>query len=304
MEGCLDCKYVGSYGLLLSTDIHESLKEIKSDSCVIDGSHFINITKDNQVIHVCTQALKNFITYILPILTKPFLLVTNNSDLTVPTDIQDIFNGLVNHNLLIHWFAQNCVIDHEKLTRIPIGLDYHTLVPSQKFKFLWSTREICRLGVKMHPVEQESQLVAIYNTSLPFWRRKILCYSNFHLSMNNKNDRKDAYNSIEKRLVFYEPDLCVRIECWRNMINYAFVLSPHGNGLDCHRTWEALCLGCIPIVKSSGLDPLFEDLPVWIVNSWKDVTEENMHNKINEFSGKQYDYSKLTLKYWRDKIRA
>jgi hypothetical protein len=35
-------------------------------------------------------------------------------------------------------------------------------------------------------------------------------------------------------------------------INYAFVASPYGGGPDCHRTWEALILGCIPIVKSSG----------------------------------------------------
>jgi hypothetical protein len=87
-----------------------------------------------------------------------------------------------------------------------------------------------------------------------------------------------------------------------NMIDYAFVVSPHGNGLDCHRTWEALCLGCIPIVKTSGLDPLFEDLPVWIVNSWSDVTEENMKAKINEFRERTFRYERLELSYWRDRI--
>jgi hypothetical protein len=56
------------------------------------------------------------------------------------------------------------------------------------------------------------------------------------------------------------------------MAAHAFVASPHGNGLDCHRTWEALALGCIPIVKRSPIDKVFQGLPVWIVGSWKEVT--------------------------------
>ena len=35
--------------------------------------------------------------------------------------------------------------------------------------------------------------------------------------------------------------------------HFAFVASPSGNGLDCHRTWEALLLRSIPIVKVSVL---------------------------------------------------
>jgi hypothetical protein len=119
-----------------------------------------------------------------------------------------------------------------------------------------------------------------------------------------KVDRPEAMNTVPKHLVYYEPNHCTRDICWNNMIKHAFVLSPHGNGLDCHRTWEALCLGCIPIVKTSGLDPLFQDLPVWIVNSWSEVTEENMKAKINEFRERTFGYERLTLAYWRDRINA
>jgi tRNA U38,U39,U40 pseudouridine synthase TruA len=38
-----------------------------------------------------------------------------------------------------------------------------------------------------------------------------------------------------------------RSELWRRHGGFAFVISPPGHGLDCHRTWEALALGCIPI---------------------------------------------------------
>ena len=51
---------------------------------------------------------------------------------------------------------------------------------------------------------------------------------------------------------------------WEAHGDYAFVASPRGLGLDTHRTWEALFLGSIVIVRSSSIDELFEDLPVVI----------------------------------------
>ena len=51
-----------------------------------------------------------------------------------------------------------------------------------------------------------------------------------------------------------------------------FVASPWGGGLDCHRTYEALAMGAIPIVRSSGpLDASFAAQPVLIVDDWADV---------------------------------
>jgi len=45
-----------------------------------------------------------------------------------------------------------------------------------------------------------------------------------------------------------------RHDLWKKKTTYAFSVSPHGNGLDCYRTWEDLVLGCIVIVKTSVLD--------------------------------------------------
>ena len=88
-----------------------------------------------------------------------------------------------------------------------------------------------------------------------------------------------------------------------NQSKYAFVLSPHGNGLDCHRTWEALILGCIPVVRTSPIDSLYEGLPVLIVNEWHDINEELLKNTIEKFKNKSFSYEKLTLRYWMDKIK-
>ena len=59
-------------------------------------------------------------------------------------------------------------------------------------------------------------------------------------------------------------------------------------------------------LKTSSLDILFYDLPVLIVNEWSDITLELLNNTIsnykNKYVTKQFNYNKLLLKYWINKI--
>ncbi|MEI6121357.1 MAG: hypothetical protein WCP90_02450 [Opitutae bacterium] len=161
-------------------------------------------------------------------------------------------------------------------------------------------------GSKISPTSQEELLQSIQQTATPLPQRILKAHANFHFLMTTKYgaDRVRAKELIPSDLVDYETRRVNRETTWRNQSQYAFVISPHGNGLDCHRTWEALCLGCIPIVRTSPLDTLFADLPVYIVNDWSDVTEENLRRILNEFSQRKFDLNRLTLKYWIDKINA
>jgi len=89
------------------------------------------------------------------------------------------------------------------------------------------------------------------------------------------------------------------------MGTHRFVVSPRGNGLDSHRTWEALLVGCIPIVRSSKLDPLYARLPVLIVSEWRDVTPTLLRNFYAKVSSTRalYDYNRLFADYWIGNIR-
>ena len=88
------------------------------------------------------------------------------------------------------------------------------------------------------------------------------------------------------------------------MSKYAFVLSPFGNGMDCHRTWEALCLGCIPIVCAPNFTKLFEELPVLNVNDWREVTEELLASTIIKFKNSTFNLDKLLLSNWVKQIKS
>jgi hypothetical protein len=78
------------------------------------------------------------------------------------------------------------------------------------------------------------------------------------------------------------------------------VISPRGNGLDTHRLWEALYLGSLPIVKTSSLDLLYQNLPVLIVQEWEQVTEELLRKKAKELTHSNPE--PLTIYYWLDQI--
>jgi hypothetical protein len=293
------CKYVGSFALLKSAT-HRSPVPV-SDFGGFNPSWYSNLYS-GCVLHVCPQALSEFVKF-LPEIKVAFKLLTNNSDMTLPDDFNES-QQILNNPFLIKWYAQNCIGTHEKLVRIPIGLDYHSMRPSGKKLNIWERPEKHLWGFKKYATEQESELIS-FNKE-PFWTRRIKAYANFQLALHTRfgekryiQDRKDAMK-IPLELVDYETTWVYRNVCWSNMAKYAFVLSPQGNGLDCHRTWEVLCLGSIAIVKTSGLDSLFDDLPVWIVEDWSEVTQENMIKKIEEFKVKSFKYEKLTLAYWRN----
>lgn len=284
------CKYVSSYGIMKKCNIY-SMKPISSTKELTnyDFSKLFN----NCSIYVCSSAIPHFI-HMMNNINCSFILVSGDCDESVPSNIFSSHNDFINFiesPKILHWYSQNYVITHPKISQIPIGLDYHTI--SSNFIHSWS--------IYMSSLNQEKLLDKIKNNSEPFWNRKIKCYANFQFSMNS-NDRYDAFNSIIKDLVYYEKKKKNRKATWKEQITYSFVISPHGNGLDCHRTWEALCLGCIPIVKKSMLDPLFNELPVLIVNNWNEISYDMLYNTIYTFKNMKFNYDKLLLKYWTDKF--
>lgn len=284
-------KYVCSRGILKSCDIH-SHKPISSIRQLF--MYDFSKMKNGSTLYICSSAIKHFFLGGLQQLPFKIILVTGDCDETCWSDLfssEQEFKSFIENDKIIHWFSQNCIVDHPKLTRIPIGLDYHTMSNHHQ-----------KWGPKLNPAEQENVLLSIINNRefKPFWEREVKCYSNFHFFMTTKYgyDRIDAFNTIPKNLVYYEPEHLLREQSWIKQSQYSFVISPHGNGLDCHRTWEALTLGCIPIVKKSNLDSLYTDLPVLIVDKWSNVNEELLQNTVIEFKNKQFNYERLLLSYW------
>lgn len=291
------CNYVSSRGLLKICDKRNAHPESSSrhiDENILDG------LQDYDVIHICSWlTITIFMKKYAKEIKKKVIIVTNDSDMDAPVFEKEVGKGdeigkeeileFLNSDNCVHWFTQNCTLRHPKVSPIPIGMDYHTF------------------SHYLSPKLQEDLLNVIKDESTHFSERSVLCYGNYHFTMDGKyytSDRYDCFDNTPKELCYYEPTKVDRENTWIAQCNYAFVLSPAGGGYDCHRTWEALILGCIPIMKRFNipLEDIYNDLPVLLVDNWSDVNIELLTETIQKFKERKFNYDILKLDYWKNKI--
>jgi len=85
---------------------------------------------------------------------------------------------------------------------------------------------------------------------------------------------------------------------------YKFVISPEGNGIDCHRHYEALIAGCIPIVEyNDHIREKYKGCPILYTKDYTEITEAYLSQKYNEMLDTEYDFSKLMLDYYDEETR-
>jgi hypothetical protein len=218
-------------------------------------------------IFIKTDYLGKFFKEIHPQINCKYIIISHNSDCSSPGP----YISFLNDDKIIAWFAQNIDTIHPKLHPIPIGIanrcwvhgnsDILTKISQKKF-------------VKSH-----------------------LLYLNISVSTFS-SERSLVYNLFKKAsycFYSYPKDFS---EYLIDLGSSEFVLSPRGNGLDTHRLWEALYMGSFPIVKTSTLDSLYEDLPVVIIQDWNEVTEAFLDKKYKEMSSKKFSFEKLDAAYW------
>lgn len=292
--------FISSRGILKSCNFHSQNPYSSCNGDIGYLNEMINSSRmfDGMSIYVCSDLLRFFVSQILPKIKHKFNLVTGDSDLCVPKEAlcESETRTLTNNLYLTKWFAQNTEIqNNDMIIQLPIGLDYHTISNNQNHS--WSD-----LGEGSFPKDQEDILISLRQQMKPFFERVPLIYINFSINNDKFLQRKNAFEQIPNNLLFINQTFSKRTVVWKNIINYTFVLSPFGMGMDCHRTWETLCLGAIPIVKAPKFKKMFEDLPVLIVDDWSEITRELLDETINNFKNKTFDYEKLKLNFWIDKI--
>lgn len=200
--------------------------------------------------------IETFIQNELPTMQE-FRLVTTDGDHSVPTEIEG-YETLLNSDKLIGWYTQNYDgYEHPKMHPVPIGFDLHTT----------------GADVKDMVALRDSSSERVLGIIQPPWSY-------------DHPDRSIRHSCVKKF-----PKM-KRNELWSLYTQYTHGLSPHGNGLDCHRTWEMLFFGMIPIVKTSSLDSMYDGLPVVILQDWDDLCKYPLQRL------KAVDERVMTTEYW------
>ena len=89
------------------------------------------------------------------------------------------------------------------------------------------------------------------------------------------------------------------LEYFKSLPTYKFVISPEGNGIDCHQHYEALMAGCIPIVEDSSLiRSKYGDVPFLFTTDYSEITPEYLAKKYEEMIDKVWDFRKLIITNW------
>jgi hypothetical protein len=206
-----ECLYVNSRGILKSCDIHSPSP---TSSWCYDRDYLNKMILDNNIfenmsIYVCSDIIPYFVSDILPKMTANFYLFTGDSDAFVPGGHIDLWNyprdkyllestclELANNPKLIRWYSQNCILFHEKVEQLPIGLDYHTI--SNEPQRNWRGK-----NEGTSPFEQEAQLIEFKNSSKPYYCRKYIdkIYVNFYKSNDRVNQRVISLENISNNLL-------------------------------------------------------------------------------------------------------
>ena len=179
-------------------------------------------------------------------------------------------------SIIAGWLVQN--IDREsseKLLSIPIGI-----------------------ANKCWPYGDTELLDRYIPLSLAKKEKPIFCYVNYTI---HSNRLRCTHHFRKIGAHFARRDTFE--EYLQDLSESLFVVSPPGNGMDCYRTWEALLMGCYPIVKSSHLNPLYEYLPVVIIEDWEEVTESFLKKKLEELKSQTWSRDKLYAPFWIQKVK-
>jgi hypothetical protein len=275
---------------------------LKGTNCKPNEEEIIDLIKNTKDILWLRNSSQQYLYKDLDLFAKhiyllnhKIILVSGDGDNPIPSSysFKTIHKILKNKNIK-KWYIQNYdrSIINEKMYHYPIGLDLHT------GKWLMEMKIKQKIDFYKKIRKQDCS----YN------KTKIFCDT--HLSKTH-HDREIMYQALKdnKNIDFLDEQLDFKeiIDTYRK---YKFVLSPRGNGLDCHRTWECFLCGCIVITTSSSLDNMWieHELPVVILKDWSKLNIDNLvkrleswYKKFNKFTKEEHILPKFKNSYWLKK---
>lgn len=200
---------------------------------------------------------------------KNLKLITHESDYQIDKNLFSFKPKCISK-----WYSININYNHNDLIPIPLGI----------------ANDYCHITLKINNLKKEGtpkKLLYINHRTSTFPQSRSWIYEYF---------RNNDWCTVD------EPNLSLE-EYKKQLDNHKFIICPRGNGIDTHRLWESLYHGIIPIVENRIYCKCLEDLPVLIVDSFKNINEEFLNNKFQEFSNKNFNMEKLKIDWWIQKIK-
>eukprot|EP00667_Euglena_gracilis_P011011 EG_transcript_11235 len=249
-------------------DFQCDTKPNQKDDCSLDPRTITN----RSIVFINTLDIPAFV-HKLPRIAAHFFVITHNRDKSVPGP-----EGLplLHSPKLLRWFAKNVDHVHPKMVPIPIGIENRFYKNGE------------------HPEDFLDLLPGNQNTTVSrdvlinFTPRKWNSDRNRALEAMKKN----GFGSRQTKKLSHKQFL-------DQSRHYRFILSPQGNGISCHRTWEALYMNRIPLVSPSNDTGVYAALPVVVVEDWFAVTKEFVDTTWTKLAVQgRFDWDRLWQHWW------
>jgi hypothetical protein len=152
----------------------------------------------------------------------------------------------------VHWFAQNLLEAHPKVTPLPIGIANGS----------WAHGDLVALEQTARPVGAGGLVhVAFDRTTHP--------------------DRDRAWDAARRAFGVEARPPVPYATYLGELVRHRFGLCPRGNGIDTHRFWECQYLGVVPVVERSPHTEMWAQLglPVVLLDDWSELTRDRLEDE-------------------------
>jgi hypothetical protein len=211
----------------------------------------------NATVFVKTELLDTFMGAVLPALERPFVLVTHNSDYSAPWEPKNARakNGVVGeyreqrsrllaNPLVSVWYAQNAVVEHPKLVPLPIGIENrYNKYGAHVAAYAAAAADSWGLAPEMR---DDTPFVGFSVKTNPKERSAALEAARLHFGLSGATTAIAKVKRGDEALKALGGYL-------RNLMQSRYVFAPKGHGLDTHRLWEALSVGCIAVTSPAPI---------------------------------------------------
>ena len=252
---------------------------------IIQGDKFVQLANNNNIFFCETHNVNNF--FLNNNIENNYILISHQSDAIVtnkPRNINRVrAEEHANVNLIpnncIKWFAQNVEVVNSKIESIPIG--FH--------------------NDKDYKINFEKLIYKKYSERTI----KNIVYLNVNIK-NNIPERAYLYDLFSK-IPFvtklkgeFGLDFGNYIE---DVSSHLFMICPEGNGIDVCQPFEAILLGCIPVMKKNINNSNWRDLPICWVDSFDEILDINfLVQEYKNIRKSTTNLEKFHFNYWKNKI--
>ena len=200
----------------------------------------------------------------------------------------------------------------DRLISHSIGFNWR-IIPAIYYDILSMTQEEYATQCKTNIDLMYHKFEEIFLPQRIRYNHSLLIFSSYSINTDyQRQDRKQINreiisNTLKNGALKLEN---VRVDdkiYYESLSKYKFSISPEGNGIDCHRHYESLIYGAIPIIENQHKDIIItkygNNVPILWTDDYSELNQSYLIEMYDKMLFEKYDYSQLFKTFYHEKTQ-